>query len=137
MVTTTATIPITIPSVVRMPRALLALMAWSAIWNDSRSASRLLMLTLRPFGPLPFRLLGVVHVHDGTVVEVLRDRAVAPGDDLVPFLEPVGHLDQVLALDPGLHLLGYGLPVLDAEDDLDEAVLVRLVLPFGVLPLLA
>src|SRR5262245_30613 len=124
MVTTTATIPITIPSVVRMPRALLALMAWTAIWKDSRSASLLFMLALRPLRPLPFRLLGVVHVHDGAVVEILRDGAVAPGDDLLPFLEPVRHLDQVLALDPGLHLLRHRLPVLDAEDDLDEAVLV-------------
>ncbi len=35
MVTTTATIPMMIPSVVRTPRALLARIARRAIWNDS------------------------------------------------------------------------------------------------------
>src|SRR5512142_2032633 len=92
---------------------------------------------LRGVSAVLFRLLVVVDRDRGAVVEVLRDRPVAAGDDLGAFPEPVRDLDQVVALDPGLHLVRDRLPVLDAEDDLDEAVVIRLVALLRVLPLLA
>src|SRR6185369_16374815 len=82
-------------------------------------------------------LLLVVDPHQRSVVEVLGDGAVAAGDDLVAFLQAVEDLDALVALDPGLHLVGHGLAALDAEHDLDEPVAVGLE-PFRrVLALLA
>src|SRR5258706_7695681 len=141
MVVTTATIPMMIPSVVSAPRTLLATSARTAIRRDSTSIRSdpirfgLLSAPIVPFGLL--RLLLVVDPDHGAVLEVLRDRAVAPGDDLVAVLQAVQDLDQLVALDPGLDLPGDGLPVLDHEDDLDETVLVGLEAGRGVLALLA
>src|SRR5688572_33195530 len=91
MVTTTATMPMMIPSVVRAPRALFARSARSAIWRDSPRSTVRRLTCLRPV-PVPgFPLLpspvpagGLLsHRHDAPVLQILRDRSIAPGDDLV------------------------------------------------------
>src|SRR5438552_14167323 len=128
MVTTTATIPMMMPRVVKAPRPLLARMARRAILSDSRKSSACFMTSALGGSALLLRgLLRIVDRDDRPVLQILRERAVAAGDDLVPFLEALQHLDQIIALDSGLDLLGDRLAVLDAEHDLDEAVLVGLV----------
>src|SRR6476646_4750922 len=130
-----------IPRAVSPPRTLLAASAPSAIRKDSRIISSVRMASeLLPLGRVAVGLLGlllVVDLHQRSVLEVLRDRAVAARDDLIALLEPREDLDPVVALDPGLHLAGDGLAVFDHEHDLDEAVLVRLEACLGVLALLA
>src|SRR5688572_15605744 len=141
IVVTTATMPMMMPSVVSAPRPLLARRARSAIPSDSRTTSGDLIATvLLPGCRLAARRLGrllVVHLDDGAVLEVLRDRAVAARDDLLAFLHPAQDLDPLFTLDAGRHLAGDGVALLDQEHDFDEAVAVGLEAGLGVLALLA
>src|SRR5688500_2367320 len=126
IVVTTATMPMMIPSVVRAPRPLLARSARSAMERDSRTASgdRIPTGSLLP-RRRPARLVGrflVVHPDGGAVLQVLRDRAVAAGDDLVAFLEPAPDLDPLVALDAGRHLAGLRPALLEGEHHLHETV---------------
>src|SRR5258706_7392749 len=107
IVSTTATMPMMMPSVVSAPRPLLARTAPMPIWSDSRSWTVELMASFRAStGPHPFPHRGLLLAdrHRGSVLEILRDRAIAAGDDLIALLQPVEDLDQLLALDAGLDL---------------------------------
>src|SRR5437867_8617482 len=143
MVTTTATMPMMMPSVVSAPRALLARSDAIATRTDSRIWTAELMA--RPPASAGLHpLVGVLVLGRSladrdrrAVLQVLGDRPIAAGDDLVAGLEPVDDLDELVALDAGLDLVSDGLAAFHGEDHLDEPVLVGLVALLRVLALLA
>ena len=115
---TTVITPMMTPRSVRNDRSLWALMARQATRRSS------------PFSIEGLRALLVPR--DGAVVDLHpvadpegAERAERPGDDLVPFLQPLDDLDLELGRDPGLHLPEVDLAVLvDDEDPLDVLLLV-------------
>src|SRR6266702_2678814 len=97
--------------------------AFSTVDTLSTCVAILLVSSLMPalaplLGLFVFLLgCGVVYLHTGSVLKRAKN-FIAAGDDLVAFLETIGHFDIGGAGDTGLYLLECRLALVDHEDAL-------------------